>query len=165
MGNSGFYTYKLKTLLCAIALGMVPSKPWYGREDANGGYIVVKDDGNVVCFFLYNRNEFERYLLDCTRFERASTSRHGYMEVLKEGDEYYINLNLQIRFIKPGYVPRNKTVEMSLDDFRSSFRPEYREFAGASAPAKCFQIRPFLETMMPGTVPMMKIARMTSSIT
>ena len=107
MNNPGFYQYKVKTLLRSIALGMVPSEPWYGKEDANGGYIVVKENGKIVCFFLYNRNEFEQYLFDCTRFERASTTRHKYMTVEKEGDRYYIDLNLQIRFMKPGYRPRN----------------------------------------------------------
>lgn len=115
--NPGFYIYKLKTMLCAMALGMIPSKPWYGQEDADGGYIIVKDDGNVICFFLYNRNEFEQYLMDYTRFDRASTSRHEYMEVLKEDGEFFIDLNLQIRFIKPGYIPRNKSVETNMDDY------------------------------------------------
>ncbi len=102
MENRGFYEYKVKSMLRSIALGMIPSEPWYGKEDANGGYIVVKEDGDVVCFFLYNRNEFEQYLFDCTKFERASTSRHNYMKVEKDADGYKINLNLQIRFVKPG---------------------------------------------------------------
>ena len=38
-----------------------------------------------------------------------------YLEVMKEGEEYYINLNLQIRFIKPGYKARNKSFEINLD--------------------------------------------------
>ncbi len=109
MNNPGFYEYKVKSMLRAVALGMIPSEPWKGREDANGGYIVVKDDGDVVCFFLYNRNEFEQYLFDCTKFERGSTTRHDYMRIVKEGNEYYLNLNLQIRFIKPGVKPRNNS--------------------------------------------------------
>lgn len=101
MDNDGYYIYKMKTVLCAFALGMIPSDPWNGIEDANGGYIVVKEDGDVVCFFLYDRNVFEEYLLECTMFERGSTSRHGYIEVYEKGGEYFIKLNLQIRFTKP----------------------------------------------------------------
>ena len=101
MDNDGYYTYKMKTVLCAFALGMIPSDPWSGIEDANGGYIVVKEDGDVVCFFLYDRNVFEEYLLESTMFERASTTRHGYMEVYRENDGYYLKLNLQIRFARP----------------------------------------------------------------
>ena len=101
MDNDGYYIYKMKTVLCAFALGMIPSDPWNGIEDANGGYIVVKEDGDVVCFFLYDRNVFEEYLLECTMFERASTTRHEYMEIYEKGGEYFIKLNLQIRFTKP----------------------------------------------------------------
>jgi hypothetical protein len=101
MDNPGYYAYKMKTVLCAFALGMIPSEPWGGIEDANGGYIVVKEDGDVVCFFLYDRNEFEDYLLGCTEFERGSTSRHGYLSIYEDGGEYFMKLNLQIRFTKP----------------------------------------------------------------
>lgn len=36
------YIYKLKHLLTSAALGMMPSKKWNGKYDANGGYLVVK---------------------------------------------------------------------------------------------------------------------------
>ena len=81
-----------------MALGMTPEKDWEGQEDASGGYIVVKKDGDVVCYHIYNREDFEQYLFDYTFFDRASTSRHGFMSVYKENSEYKINLNLQIRF-------------------------------------------------------------------
>ncbi len=101
MDNGGYYIYKMKTVLCAFALGMIPSVPWNGYEDANGGYIVVKEDGDVVCFFLYDRNVFEDYLLDCTIFERASTGKHDYAEIYEKEGKYFMKLNLQIRFTKP----------------------------------------------------------------
>lgn len=99
MSNEDYYTYKIKMMLCAFALGMIPSNQWNGKEDANGGYIVVKENGDVVCFFLYNRNEFEEYLLNSTKFERPSTGRHEYMTVYKDNNDYFIKLNLQIRFM------------------------------------------------------------------
>ena len=99
--NVNMYDYKLKKFLCACALGMTPEKLWEGAEDANGGYIVVKQDGSVVCYHLYNRTEFEQYLLDYTSFETPSTSRYGYMSVYKENGTYKIKLNLQVRFIAP----------------------------------------------------------------
>ena len=78
---------------------MTPEREdWEGAEDANGGYITVKRDGSVVCYHLYNRTEFEDYLYEYTKFERASTSKMHYLEVYKENDEYRIKLNLQIRF-------------------------------------------------------------------
>ena len=51
--NPNMYEYKVKKLLCACALGMTPEKNWEGAEDANGGYIVVKRDGSVVCYHIY----------------------------------------------------------------------------------------------------------------
>lgn len=95
-----FYVYKFKKLLKECALGMVPSKVWKGKIDATGGYIIVKEDGEVLCYHIFNMNEFESYLLNNTKFETASTTRHKFGSIYKENDHYYIKLNLQIRFIK-----------------------------------------------------------------
>ncbi len=98
-GRSGIYRYKFKKFLCAIALGMLPSKEWDGRDEANGGYIIVKTNGDVVAYHLYNRDAFETYLLNNTSFERASTNRYGYAELYRdENGKPCIDLNLQIRF-------------------------------------------------------------------
>ncbi len=94
------YEFKIKNFLHSIALGMVPSKIWDGFTKAHGGYIVVRNDGVVICYHLYNRDEFLSYLYENTKLESASTSRHGYGFLYQEGDEVLFNLNLQIRFIK-----------------------------------------------------------------
>lgn len=96
--RKNFYFFKFKKLLCAAALGLLPSKPWNGKDDANGGYIIVKSDGNVVAFHIYNRDAFEDYLLNNTVFEKPSTSRYKYAEIYEENSAFFINLNLQIRF-------------------------------------------------------------------
>ncbi len=95
-----FYSYKFKRLLSECALGMLPAKAWDGIADATGGYIIVREDGEVLCYHLFNHNEFENYLLQNTKFETASTSRHQFGTIYKENGKYYIKLNLQIRFIK-----------------------------------------------------------------
>ena len=77
---------------------MMPSKEWNGKDESNGGYIIVNKSGDVLAYHIYNRDNFEAYLLNNTRFERASTTRHDYAEIYKEGECYLINLNLQIRF-------------------------------------------------------------------
>lgn len=93
-----FYQYKLKNLLTSVALGMMPSKPWNGKYDANGGYLIVKDDGDVLCYHLYDRNRFEDYLFYNAYLERASTKRHEYATINKEEDgSLTFSLNLQIR--------------------------------------------------------------------
>lgn len=94
------YEYKIKNFLDAVALGMVPSKPWDGFSKAHGGYIVVKENGDVVCYHLYNRDEFRSYLYENTKFEASSTTRYGYGKLYKKNGKLFFNLNLQIRFLK-----------------------------------------------------------------
>lgn len=96
-----FYEHKMKVLLLDAALGMTPAKEWKGRYDANGGYLVVRRDGEIVCYHFYNRNDVEDYLYNNTRFERGSRSRHHFGSLYRGDDgKVYIKLNLQIRFSK-----------------------------------------------------------------
>ena len=96
-----FYEHKMKVLLLDAALGMTPSKEWKGRYDANGGYLVVRKDGEIVCYHFYNRNDVEDYLYHNTRFERGSRTRHNFGSLFRgENGNVYIRLNLQIRFKK-----------------------------------------------------------------
>lgn len=96
-----FYEHKMKVLLIDAALGMTPAKEWKGHYDANGGYLVVKKDGDIVCYHFYDRNDVEDYLYNNTRFERGSRTRHEYGSLYRADDgKVYIKLNLQIRFKK-----------------------------------------------------------------
>lgn len=97
-GEAMMYEYKFKKFLCSCALGMKPAKVWDGLDEANGGYIIVKADGEILAYHIYNRNFFEQYLLDNTIIERASTSRHDYMSLYEENGEMFIKMNLQVRF-------------------------------------------------------------------
>jgi len=92
--------HKVGGFLRDVALGMVPNTAWDGNMRAHGGYLVVKEDGDVVCYHVYNADAFREYLIKNTKFETPSTTRHQFGEVYKEGDEYFIKLNLQIRFIR-----------------------------------------------------------------
>ena len=94
-----FYNHKFKDMLCAIALGMKPATRWNGEDDATGGYIIVKTDGDVLAFHIYNRDSFRNYLMNNTRLERGSTTRHGFGTLYEEDSKIKIKLNLQIRFI------------------------------------------------------------------
>lgn len=96
-----FYEHKMKVLLLSAALGMTPGKEWTGRYDANGGYLVVRKDGEIVCYHFYNQNDVEDYLYNNTRFERASRGRYNFGSLYRGDDGgVYIKLNLQIRFKK-----------------------------------------------------------------
>jgi hypothetical protein len=94
-----FYHYKFSKFLSEVALGMLPGKVWTGIADATGGYIVVREDGEIVCYHLYNRNAFEQYLISQTRFDRGGADRHKYSSVEKKNGRYFIHLNFQVRFI------------------------------------------------------------------
>lgn len=96
--NHPFYTYKIKRLLTDMALGMMASKVWTGQYDATGGYLIVKKDGDVLCYHIYNKNEFEDYLFRNTKLETASSSRHKFGSIYTLDRQQYFNLNLQIRF-------------------------------------------------------------------
>jgi type II restriction enzyme len=95
-----FYEYKIKRFLTDVALGMMPSKVWNGIYNATGGYLVVKENGDVLCYHIYNRNQFEDYLFQNTKLDTASSSRHEFGDIYKKNDKFYFKLNLQIRFKK-----------------------------------------------------------------
>lgn len=94
----GLYRYKMKKFLAAVALGFQPGRHWDGKDEANGGYIIVTAPGDAVAYHTYNRDLFEEYLLDSTNFERGSTTRHDFASLFLDGKNVFLNLNLQIRF-------------------------------------------------------------------
>lgn len=96
--NHHFYEYKIKRLLCEAALGMRPAEIWHGKYDATGGHLVVRQDGEIVCYHLYSHNQFENYLFLNTKFDTPSSSRHHFGDIYEENGKFFIKLNLQIRF-------------------------------------------------------------------
>lgn len=96
--NSDRYFFLMRHFLYDYALGMRAGEIWKQNFQASGGYIIVKKDGEIVCYHFYFRNEFEIYLLQNTKFETPSTTRHKFGEIFKIDNHYYTKLNLQIRF-------------------------------------------------------------------
>lgn len=94
-----FYEHKFKQFLLTFALGMKPNTPWSGVYDANGGYIVIKEDGDIICYHFYDRNQLEDYLFENTSFDTPSTSRHLFGDLERDGSDVFLKLNVQIRFI------------------------------------------------------------------
>lgn len=95
-----YYETKMKRLLTDTALGMKPGELWNGRYEANGGYLVVREDGEVVCYHIYNKNEFEDYIYNNVKIDYPSRLRHDYGYVYEENGKQKMKLNFQIRFIK-----------------------------------------------------------------
>jgi type II restriction enzyme len=93
-----FYTYKIKAFLTDSALGMTPAAIWKGNYDATGGIIIVKENGEVVCYHIYNRTEFQEYLVAQTMLETASSERYGFGKIYQNEGSLEIKLNLQVRF-------------------------------------------------------------------
>lgn len=100
LDNKVLLHHKVKELLTNIALGMVPGTMWTGDYEATGGYIIVKDDGDIVCYHIYNHNAFKNYMFANTRFDTPSTSKHGFGSVYEVDGQQYLKLNVQIRFVK-----------------------------------------------------------------
>jgi hypothetical protein len=96
--NSRQPKFKLKEFLGAVAMGLRPSIEWDGDTTKFSGILVVKNNGEVVFYYLYNRKNFEEYLFKNVSFERPSTSRHKYGYIYNENGVDKIKLNLQIRF-------------------------------------------------------------------
>ncbi len=93
-----FYKYKIKRFLADVALGMTSSKVWEGIYDATGGYLIVKESGEILCYHIYNRNQFEDYLFKNTKLETPSSTKHGFGKIHEENGALFFKLNLQIRF-------------------------------------------------------------------
>ncbi|MDE5750428.1 MAG: HpaII family restriction endonuclease [Duncaniella sp.] len=93
------YRGKVAHLLLCTFTGMRLGSPWNGRQEVNGGYIVVKNNGDVVAFHSTIADEFKDFLVAKMIMESPSHSRHKDMVVYKEGDRYFLKLGLQLRFL------------------------------------------------------------------
>lgn len=97
-----FYPKAIKDFLYASFSGMTAGSPWDGREVVNGGYIVAKDNGEVLAFHTRDGESFKNFLFNTTKIDRPDASEkkgYPYADVYKTGDEYFFDLNFQIRFI------------------------------------------------------------------
>ena len=92
--------FKIKQFLLDIALGMMPSKPWNGIPQADGGYIIVRENLSLVCLHIYNLGHLKDYLFNNVKFETPSSSKNkgDYCYIYNEQDKLKIDLQLQIRF-------------------------------------------------------------------
>ena len=92
------YRGKIAHFLLCTFTGMRLGSPWNGRQEVNGGYIVVKNNGDVVEFHSTIADEFKDFLVAKMRMESPSHSRHKDMYIYKENDRYFLKLALQLRF-------------------------------------------------------------------
>lgn len=92
-----FYKKKVQDMLVAMTTSMTAAKVWDGTEGTNGGLIIVKEDGDIVCYHIFDRNDFREFLLNNMKFEYPDNSRYFSTGIVKDRDKYYMSLNVQIR--------------------------------------------------------------------
>lgn len=93
-----YYEKAIKDFLMAGFTGMTAGKLWDGKEQVNGGYIVVMDDGDVICYHSNDRESFRDYLYRNTHFEYVSADKYVWSRIQKINNEYYLPLNISVRF-------------------------------------------------------------------
>lgn len=99
VGNPDVYYEKaIKDFLMAGFTGMTAGSKWDGKEQVNGGYIVVMDDGDVICYHSSDREAFRDYLYRNTYFEYVSADKYNWSRIIKIDGEYYLPLNVSVRF-------------------------------------------------------------------
>ena len=98
LGKDLLYSTKLKRLLVGAALGMKPSQRWDGHYDANGGYLIVLNSGEIISYHIYDKDDFEDYLFHNTKLDTPSTSRYSTGTAFNIDGNYFMDLGLQIRF-------------------------------------------------------------------
>lgn len=93
-----YYEKAVKDFLMAGFTGMTAGKRWDGKEQVNGGYIAVMDDGDVICYHSNDREAFRDYLYRNTHFEYVSADKYNWSRIMKIAGEYYLPLNISVRF-------------------------------------------------------------------
>lgn len=93
------YPYMVKMFLYSAYCGMTASTLWDGRSTVKGGYITVKDTGEVVANYALESESFKNFLFSHCYLDFPSTDKgHGdYGRVYEENGEYFFKLNFQIR--------------------------------------------------------------------
>lgn len=98
-----FYEKAIKDFLYAAFSGMTASLRWDGQETVNGGYIVAKDNGDVLVYHTRSGEAFKSFLFATTKIDRPEASEnkgYPYAHVYESSGEYFIDLNFQVRFIQ-----------------------------------------------------------------
>ena len=100
ISKHGFYEYKIKELLLALATGMRPAKLYNGTDSAICGFLFVTGEGEVLCYQRAFRQTFADFLFQNSRLEKGSTEKDKYGYLERENGVYYFKLNLKIGLLK-----------------------------------------------------------------
>lgn len=96
----GFYEYKMKQFLLALALGMRPAKIFKGIDSAVEGMFLVDGQGELICYHQSLRQTFAEFLYYNSRFEKGSLEKDKYGFLERENGAWYFKLNVKIGLVK-----------------------------------------------------------------
>lgn len=100
INKHGFYEFKIKQFLMALALGMRPAKIYTGQDSAVEGILLMDGSGEVLCYHKSERPVMEDFLFLNTRLEKGSLEKDKYGFLEKENGTYYFKLNAKIGLVK-----------------------------------------------------------------
>ncbi len=100
INKHGFYEFKMKQFLLALALGMRPAKIYNGADSAVEGMLFATADGDVLCYHKSRPQVFADFLYLNSRFEKGSLEKDKYGFLEKENGVYYFKLNAKIGLLK-----------------------------------------------------------------
>lgn len=96
----GFYEYKVKQFLLALAQGMRPAKIFRGTASAVEGILLVDGEGRLLCYHRSQPDVFAEFLYRNTRFEKSAVEKDKYGYLERENGTYYFKLNAKIGLLK-----------------------------------------------------------------
>lgn len=100
INKHGYYEYKVKELLLALAGGMRPAKLYNGTDSAIAGMLFVTAEGDVLCYRRADRQTFADFLFHNTRLAKGPTEKDKYGYLERENGSYYFKLNFKIELLK-----------------------------------------------------------------
>ena len=82
---------------------MTAARRWDGQEQVNGGYIVVKPDGEVLCYHSNDHEEFRDYLFRNTHLEYVDCKKFKWSLAYQRDGKTFVEVDASVRF---NSVPR-----------------------------------------------------------
>ena len=94
-----FYKKKIGDFANSVTFGMRAGEKWNGKNEVNGGIILVTKTGEVYLLdLIYFKDIVDKYLINNIKLDSPSSSRYKMFDIYKENGRYYFKLNLQVRF-------------------------------------------------------------------
>lgn len=94
-----FYKKKIGDFANSVTFGMRAGEKWNGKNEVNGGIILVTKTGEVYLLdLIYFKDIVNKYLIENIKLDSPSSSRYKMFDIYKENSKYYFKLNLQVRF-------------------------------------------------------------------